>query len=446
MKTDDLNVVASVVARHLCCGCGTCVAICPTSALAMTDTPAGLLVAQMPDASLCTRCGLCLSVCPGAMLTDKHNKPFEAISNPDRGTIRASYWGWARSVDARLNAASGGVVTAIVRHLLETGSVQAALVTRWSPEDPLRHEAFVARAPGELATSQKSRYCPVALNATLCELMDCNRVAVVGLPCHLHGIEHAARLLDLPETIRLGLFCERTLSTLLIDRLKSLAGVSGRIARFDYKNKGDRGWPGDVHVQPDNAAGIFLDRNERMRLKDPYTPVRCRLCFDKFNVLADIACGDGYGAPHSDEGVSAVLVRTERGEQVIADAEETLHLEKVGPETVLEQHHPTKRRRDCLAYSVAFTELCPDAPRVLPRFYTADRDRVERSRGRRFRVTLSRAIEFETAADMDEACRIARTGERRQRIRRMPRNALKWCLGRIPWGQQLLRLVRSRSR
>ncbi len=45
--------------RNLCTGCGDCIAVCPTSALAQVDGKAAL---AFPD--LCTYCTACETICP----------------------------------------------------------------------------------------------------------------------------------------------------------------------------------------------------------------------------------------------------------------------------------------------------------------------------------------------------------------------------------------------
>jgi ferredoxin len=45
--------------RNLCTGCGQCIAVCPTGALAQVDDKAALV---FPD--LCTYCAACEDVCP----------------------------------------------------------------------------------------------------------------------------------------------------------------------------------------------------------------------------------------------------------------------------------------------------------------------------------------------------------------------------------------------
>jgi len=441
------NVVAAVSAHHLCCGCGTCVAVCPTGALSMRETPAGFLVASIADEGLCAHCGLCRRVCPGAQLTDQRESTLDRLEDPFLGEVRAAYWGWAEAAETRWNGASGGVVTALLRHLMQSGAVEAALVTRWSASDPLTQEAFVALEPDDLVHSQKSRYCPVALNEALRQLSSSAHVAIVGLPCHLHGIERARPLLSeaLPEITTIGLFCERVLSRLMIDRLIGVSGVAEPVGQFHYKHKGQHGWPGDVFVQRLGAEAVFLAPDARHRRKDLYTPVRCRLCFDKLNVLADISCGDGYGAPYAAEGVSAVLVRTERGEEAITSAGDALHLVPAPVPNILREHRPEERKRSCTAYAEAFARMCPNAPNVLPHSCLHETGPPDRREVDRCRHSLQYGLRFEGARDPEAAARIARTEERRQQLRMLPMRvrpavirAVKWSLRRFPGGRRIL--------
>lgn len=448
------NVIEAVVAHNLCCGCGTCVAACANDAIAMRQTPAGFLTAHLPDVSACSSCGACLRVCPGAILTDDHQAIFDTAEPPFLGPILDAYWGWACEGDMRRSGASGGVVTAILEHLLQSGTVEAALVTRWASDDPLRHEPVVVRTAQDLRGTQKSRYCPVALNGMLAELAGFARVAVVGLPCHLHGLTRYARLHGqrFPQTVRIGLFCERTLSVLLAERLIRLAGP-GRVTQFDYRHKGNNGWPGDVFVRHEGSEGIFVDRTERMARKEAFTPVRCRVRFDKFNVLADIACGDGYGAPHDPDGVSAVLVRTPRGAVVLREAGQRLRLERIEPDDLLHPHHHEQRKLGCVASVTAFRELRPEAPETLPQACWDAAGPLDPRDVTQARGPLARSMAFEAASTRTEALSIAAKEERRRRARllrmrvraaaiRGAKALLRW----LPGGAQALRRLSSALR
>ena len=49
--------------KHECTGCGACVAICPTNALAMCEDEEGFLYPEKDNAK-CISCGLCEKKCP----------------------------------------------------------------------------------------------------------------------------------------------------------------------------------------------------------------------------------------------------------------------------------------------------------------------------------------------------------------------------------------------
>jgi len=96
--------------------------------------------------------------------------------------------------------------------LLNEKIIDGALVTRMGRDDPLKPEAFIATTKDELIDAIGSKYCPVPANVALNEILNSNfkKFAVVGLPCHIHGLRKAERLKkELREKIALhiGLFC-----------------------------------------------------------------------------------------------------------------------------------------------------------------------------------------------------------------------------------------------
>lgn len=444
------NVVSEVVANHLCCGCGACVAICPTDALEMRQTAAGFIVAAENGKGKCIECDKCLHICPGIHMNASTS---DEVDDPFIGPVDTAYWGWAANAPTRRNGASGGVITAILQQLMISGSIEAALLTRWNPDNSLEHETFIARHPDELNQTQKSRYCPVALNTRFNDLLEFRNVAVVGLPCHLQGIRNLIRDgVEGTSILSIGLFCERTLSTQVIDRLTTTAVGEETIECFEYKHKGQRGWPGDVYVQSNQGKAVFLDRAERTKLKDAYTPLRCRLCFDKFNVTADISCGDGYGAPHAPDGVSALLVRTPRGRAAIDEAAGALELEEVTIDELLEAHGLEQRQQQSVAFNAAYKKLFPDAPSPLPPKCRTAAGRPSQRLLQQCLRTLETALRLENASDSAEADRIGRQIEARQRIASLPRrlrNILvritKWGLHIVPGGSRVLKVLRDKS-
>jgi coenzyme F420 hydrogenase subunit beta len=240
------------------------------------------------------------------------------------GPVRNSYLVQYRQRDLLALAQSGGAVTGLLLHLLESRRIDRTLVTLMPQDGSLRPYPLLTRNPETIRKSCGSKYCPVPLNTRLSEISPAERVAVVGLPCHLHGVAHLCR--HLPHWRRenfllIGLVCDRILSFRAMDYLIYRAGLRRQDVRtFYFRSKRRNGWPGDVQIITRDGNSLFLPAKERIECKDLFTPQRCRLCFDKMNVLSDITCGDPHGLPEDIKGQSAVLVRTLAGQSAVQSA------------------------------------------------------------------------------------------------------------------------------
>ena len=141
-----------------------------------------------------------MKVCPG------HEVDFKGLNleifgkEPEDiliGNYLNCYVGHATDYDIRYNSASGGLVTALLIFALEEGLIDGALVTRMKKDKPLEPEPFIARTREEIIEARGSKYCPVPANVALREILEANegeRFAVVGLPCHIHGMRRAQRV------------------------------------------------------------------------------------------------------------------------------------------------------------------------------------------------------------------------------------------------------------
>ena len=57
------KTIEEVLNSGLCTGCGTCVGLCPKSAIYMIKTKEGYI--PKLNKSECVNCGICFEVCPG---------------------------------------------------------------------------------------------------------------------------------------------------------------------------------------------------------------------------------------------------------------------------------------------------------------------------------------------------------------------------------------------
>lgn len=355
--------VNSVVGRHLCTQCGTCVAVCPVGAIEMRETPAGLLNAAVVEEE-CVACGECLEVCPGSSV--ELGLPEDV--DPFRGAVCAAYVGHAHDEVVRSTGQSGGVVSALLLYLLDTDRVDAALVTAMPADGALRPKPMLARTEMEILAAQGSKYCPVATNAVLKDVAPADRIAFVGVSCQMHGIHRLTQnrngmLADVEY--RIGLFCDRTLLYTCIDQMiKDARMAREEIVGLEYRSKARNGWPGEVCFRLASGESRFFPPHMRMRLKDSFTAPRCRLCFDKMNIFSDLSVGDAWGVSESFTGDSAIIVRNQKGASLLKDACERgfLELREIDAEMIFRAQGIEQRRRHWAAYMDVWREMGRSAP------------------------------------------------------------------------------------
>jgi hypothetical protein len=165
--------------------------------------------------------------------------------------------------------------------------------------------------------------------------------------------------------MRIGLFCDRTLTYGAIDSLIRSAGVQDqKIIEFRYRSKKWKGWPGDVYIKNSDGEEINLPREIRYIIKDDFTPVRCRLCYDKLNTFADISVGDSYGLGESAEGVSSIIIRNENIHKLILSAVKSgkIRLRDVDPYRIVSGQAIGEKIKQFTLFSSAWEKIGYVAP------------------------------------------------------------------------------------
>jgi len=329
--------VQPVVDKGLCVGCGTCVAVCPDKAITMIVNRRGVYVAKVKQSD-CTQCGTCSKVCPGQTVDfDRLNDDVfgKKPNNYLLGNYLGCYIGYSTDEKIRYQASSGGAVTQLLVFALEQKIIDGALVTRMSRNNPLVPEPFIARTREEIVSASKSKYCPVAANIALNRILnEKGRFAVVGLPCHLHGVRKAAlfdkRLRD-RIVLHLGIFCGRGVTFLGTEFYLQKKGIrKENVERIDYRGEG---WPGKISVALKNGTTERFRRSARDKtildfvhstsaFHFHFVPARCLVCCDETNELADISFGDPWLPELKSEemGQSLIVTRSKVGEEILQQA------------------------------------------------------------------------------------------------------------------------------
>jgi len=334
---EAVETIEQIARNDLCTGCGTCVAMCPKEAIEMRiDERRGIYVPKINEEK-CNSCGLCHRVCPG------HSVDFKALNvdifgnEPEDvliGNYQGCYLGHATDDNIRYNAASGGVVTALLLFALEKGIIDGALVTKMGEENPLVPQPFIARTKQEIISACKSKYCPVPANMALREILkEDGRFAVVGLPCHIQGVrkaELANKELKEKVVLHVGIFCSHCDTFRQTEfMLKKLGLKDEDIAKIDYRGEG---WPGMMSVLLKNGKNVSVPYSEATSLHGLWLHalLRCAFCCDLTAELADVSCGDAWlpeVLTNEKMGKSIVIHRTKIGEALCIEAVQKGYIE-----------------------------------------------------------------------------------------------------------------------
>jgi coenzyme F420-reducing hydrogenase beta subunit len=314
MVREDINIIKD---NQLCYSCGLCNTVCPKDAISMRFNSIGQLLPVI-DEDLCINCGICYTNCPGY---DSKKLLQNGAHDSIDGNVLNVYVG--RSTDDKIfkNSQSGGAVTAILAYLFKNNLIDAAVVCGVEYDVDYNARAVVVTNSDDLIKYQKSSYTPVdmlsALKATICY----KSIAIVGTGCHIQG---ALALKSFNGNkygnikYLLGLICDRTMCRTATDVLYGnfFKGEKKKIVwrdkSLDYKQAA-------LYLENENGDKKELPSWQRHALKEPFTAPRCRICFDKLNINADITLGDPWGMSNVDwkNGASLIITRSATGADVI---------------------------------------------------------------------------------------------------------------------------------
>lgn len=341
-----LRSLAHIIEAGLCHRCGTCIGICPTKVLGLDN----LGYPKVTALSNCTDCDLCVRVCPGDEfdLLEQYQQHYQLKPGitDTHGHFLSAVIAHASGSELREDSTSGGLVSAVLLHMLETKQIDGAVLIASDDNVLWKGKPIVARTAKEILACAKSKYAIAPTNSVLDQLREMpGRYAVVGLPCQIHGIVKAKQLdARLKERIVLtiGLFCHAAIEHEAFEVLWDHLGEKAKRAKRFISRIGKH--PGTPHLELEDGtlSPVYYPERKGYRpssiefiniLYRLYTPARCLTCFDASSEFADISVGDPWMAPPEDdvrfeEGWSFALIRSEAGasaiNQSVADQRVTL--------------------------------------------------------------------------------------------------------------------------
>jgi coenzyme F420 hydrogenase subunit beta len=366
MSKRTLNSFADVVNWGLCVGCGAC-AYGTKGAVRMQHVEAEGFrpvfehgeSAQSPDL---------LKICPGYNVNGDlkiGGLSKETRADHEFGPTLEIWEGWASDPEIRFRASSGGILSALSLYCLEEGGFKGVIHAGMDAAKPWMNRNYISRSRADVLARTGSRYAPSAPCAALDDIDDEEGPFVfIGKPCDASAVsELLERVPELRRKIGLVVtfFCAGTPSTRgTLKLLDELEVQQSDVKELHYRGEG---WPGDFRVTTGARDQKRLSYKESWGKLTSHRPLRCNLCPDGLGRVADIACGDAW-EKHEDgdgnPGRSLVLVRTERGREVLASMKRTgwVTLERGNSGDVLRaQTSLLERRRALFGRLVAFRLL-----------------------------------------------------------------------------------------
>lgn len=217
-----------------------------------------------------------------------------------------------------------GITTRLAQRLLETGAVDAVLTMAPDPADRWKPLPVIVTDPADMAGVRGMRMGHAPLLALLEPARDAGhrRIAIIGIPCQVHALRALEERLGFERLFVIGTPCSDNTTTekfhqflaLLSDRPETISYLE---FRADYR----------VELRFDDGSHRLVPflMLPISKLPGDFFPLTCRTCVDYTNALADITVGYMGG-----EGDQWLLVRNDRGAELLALLGDELHLEAPG--------------------------------------------------------------------------------------------------------------------
>jgi len=320
MKT-FFNLIQDVQKPGKCHHCGGCVTFCSAinyGALTVDDTGKPCYA----DIEKCIECGICYMICPEISELDKEIKKNAGWSAP-AGRIIGTSVACAENSIVREKGTDGGVVTAILLHLLETGRINGAIVSKntekgripWlaTTKDEILESAgthFEASHGMANFADEYSTFSPSIKALKEMRKEGVEKIAFVGTPCQINTIRKMEAVGIVPaDSIEFcfGLFCAGN----FIFHDTQFHAIEKKYG-FTYDDVES------INVKDDFIIGLMSGERKTIPIEELDIVKRsaCNLCRDFSAEYADISFG-GIGA---DKGWTTIVTRTPLGKAVLAES------------------------------------------------------------------------------------------------------------------------------
>ncbi len=304
----------NVIQAGLCIGCGACMNLCT-----YFQTYRGKTAALFP----CDKDkGRCFAYCPKIEVDLEELSEFLFQKQYDcspLGSWRGIHISRAGAKVRKQPFQSGGTVSALVYFALRSKRIRGAVLTG---RDGLLPIASLVTKPAEALRRSLSKYTAAPTLSALNRAIEYKQGAlgVVATPCQAMAVAQMRRNpLDNPSFedpigLVIGLFC-----TWALDFRRFEAFLAQRISLPEITKI-------DIPPPPASVLRVYLKGGKIEFPLDevrPLIPEACAYCPDMTSEFADISVGALEGCPD----MNTLIIRTERGEELVREARRLGYLE-----------------------------------------------------------------------------------------------------------------------
>ncbi|MEE1042957.1 MAG: Coenzyme F420 hydrogenase/dehydrogenase, beta subunit C-terminal domain [Clostridia bacterium] len=299
-----------------CCGCGTCMNICPKGAITMEYGEDGYRYPVI-NKEKCIGCGLCQKKC------QYNDTSFKPTTMADK---EMDIYATQGNKEATVRSTSGGMFYLLAKSILsQNGIVYGAA---YDENMVVRH--IKAETMDEMEPIRCSKYVQSDVGYTYKDvkkhLEEGRNVLYSGTPCQLAGL-YAYLGKDYDNLLSVGLICYGSTPPKMFEEyVKILEEKHGSpVTFFDFRDKTD-GWGNKfVRIEFEDRDKTYIvptndDPYRRMFSSKHFTRASCNQCpYAYMKRYTDISIGDYWKIEDTDckinpyDGLSKVFVSTEKG-------------------------------------------------------------------------------------------------------------------------------------
>ncbi len=325
MEDKNIKILKGIIRSGLCNRCGSCVGL--SDGKIVFDNKEGRYLPKILETPDPDTCSTILSACSGKGFDFPENR----IHLYGDATTQHIYTGAYKSISIghctdpaiRLNAASGGIITAMLIYLFRTKQIDGAVVTGMSKGKPWLTKPFIATTEQEILEAAQSKYIITSVNEILPQIDAFKgNLAYVGLPGQVQSIRSLQRM-NHPWVKNIKyIFGPFYGNTLHFSSVKSFLRTHGekdytKINKLYFRH-GE--WPGNMRAELSDGK-VFQLKKFHANYLIPFHIVKNGLiCTDLTNEFTDVSGGDAWAPVYEErgKGFSMVIARSEQG-QVLLD-------------------------------------------------------------------------------------------------------------------------------